>query len=127
MISVELQDFCHNSFFLKCVNCNGGVLQQTSLQRGLMIVEELGEGLGFMFGMREREMRELAVTPLSVEQPSCMNDLSLFLSLSSYYVFKLKPIKIIISCFFLGNQTCSLGIMTLLSVLQVLGYLQKFP
>jgi hypothetical protein len=70
-----------------CVNCNGGVLQQTSLQRGLMIVEELGEGLGFMFGMREREMRELAVTPLSVEQPSCMNDLSLFLSLSLAIMF----------------------------------------
>ena len=63
-----------------------GVLSKQAFQRGLMIVEELGKGLGFMFGMSERErerLRLLAVTSLSVEQPSCMNDLSLSLSVES--------------------------------------------
>ena len=32
-----------------------GVLSKQAFQRGLMIVEELGKGLGFMFGMSERE------------------------------------------------------------------------
>ena len=38
-----------------CKKKKVGVLSKQAFQRGLMIVEELGKGLGFMFGMSERE------------------------------------------------------------------------
>lgn len=62
--------------------CGGGVLQQTSFERGLMIVGELGG----RFRVYVWHERLLAVTWLSVEQPSCMIFVLVF---NSFFFFLL--------------------------------------
>ena len=75
------------------------MLSKQAFQRGLMIVEELGKGLGFMFGMSEREREvEIASCNLTVSWAAFLHEWSLFsLSLS----LSLSVESLWVLCFFL--------------------------